>query len=216
MTLILSRCITYQQTLVDYFVIYTCRLDMSQKRQRVSHETESTSVKRGTQEVQEETEENPGWDSDDVSLNSDVQLLDSVDSDTGLYAIVKAIRTIQSQFLQTCPHFVTASHVYAYMRDVYGTMKTDVDIGVEELKKRHLLTCLYMPGIQDVALLETREYTKAVRQVSLNVPNILLKKACEWFEGVVEKYCGPTFPITVHQQLGPSNQYVVHVFPLFL
>ena len=133
-----------------------------------------------------------------------------MDSDAGLYTLVKAIRVIQSQFLQTCPHFVPVSHLYAYMREENGTDETDVDIAVEELKKRHLVTCLYMPGVRDVALVETGDYIKAIHHLASNASNLLLKKACEWFEDVVKKYCGPIFPGSGDEQTGSgSKQYVL-------
>lgn len=185
-----------------------------EKRQKVSDVGPlPSSLPRGTQETKETNNVNPGWDSDgddEIVVNSDVQLLDDVDSDTGLYTLVKAIRVIQSQFLQTCPHFVPVSHLYAYMRKENGTDETDVDIAVEELKKRHLVTCLYMPGARDVALVETGDYIKAIHHLASNASNLLLKKACEWFEDVVKKYCGPIFPGSGDEQTGSgSKQYVL-------
>ncbi len=168
-------------------------------------------------ETKETNNVNPGWDSDgddEIVVNSDVQLLDDVDSDAGLYTLVKAIRVIQSQFLQTCPHFVPVSHLYVYMREENGTDETDVDIAVEELKKRHLVTCLYMPGVRDVALVETGDYIKAIHHLASNASNLLLKKACEWFEDVVKKYCGPIFPGSGDEQTGSgSKQYVFSQVP---
>jgi len=155
------------------------------------------------------------WNSDedeDIVINSDVKLLDDVDSDANLYALVKALRAIKFQFLQTCPHFVTVSHLYVYMKDEVDVDQTEVDIGLEELKKRHLVTCLYMPGSRDSALVETEDYIQAIRKVSASLSsNVLEKKACEWFEDVVKQYCGPTFPGTAIEQTGcgSGKQYVV-------
>lgn len=193
---------------------------VGEKRQKVSDGGSlSLSLQKGTQETKESDKVlneggNPGWNSDedeDIVINSDVKLLDDVDSDARLYALVKAIRAIKFQFLQSCPHFVTVSHVYAYMKDEADVDPTEVDIGLEELKKRHLVTCLYMPGSQDSALVETEDYIQAIRKVAASPSNILESKACEWFEDVVKEYCGPTFPGTAVEQTGcgPSKQYVV-------
>lgn len=167
-------------------------------------------------------EEKPIWNSDDEDdrrLHDDVDLLDLVENDTDLYALLKAMRTITSHYYSVCPFFVTKSHMYTYMKGEKGMGATDVDIGLERLKKRHLVTCLYMPGALDVALLETKDYIQAIRRVSSGLSNsethhVLLRKACEWFEGVVRECCGPTFSASaaaslVHRTASSSDRYVL-------
>lgn len=177
-----------------------------QKRQKVS-QGHPALTSLGTHEGRQ-TE----WSSDsddDVNLDNDVRLLDAVDSDMDIYGLVKAIRDIQAQWsLGLQPQFVMISHLYPYMKEKHGRMKTDVDVGLEELKKRHLVTILHMPGVRDVALLETQDYIQVIRRVASTCAEnksktpVLVAKACEWLEDIVGTCCGPTFPVpTRHQSI---------------
>jgi len=166
-----------------------------------------------------------GDDNDDDWGEEEVGLLESLGGSGRLYEILTCVRRLRTKFQATCPHFVSRTLVYDALvgggeadddneddrddekagglgetpGDPHALSVTDVDISLEELKRKKVLMALYLPGVGDVALIETDEYREIVRRLKPRTPKRLnapdsLRLAIEFFqEIIVGTHPGPTF-----------------------
>lgn len=127
-----------------------------------------------------------------------------------LVQVLASVRRLRARFRTTCPYFVSKTLVYDELvgggegatgasttSTPHGLSATDVDVGLEQLKQKKVLTALYMPGIGDFAIIETDEYREIVRRVSQEREGDNgLQRAIRFFqEEIVGEHHGPTFQI---------------------
>lgn len=150
-------------------------------------------------------QDNTGWISEDDEYDySSSQYLD----------VLASIRLLKSKF-QGVP-FIAKSHLYCNILVNEGidivADQSEVDIGLEQLRRKGALTFICMPGNEDVAMVELSDYINMVdlmlekeRSMAASVKSgQQLIMALQWYkENIVKKESGPCFWVDM------STKYVV-------